>query len=209
MDVRLGAGGYAYLCDGIAPASPILSDGRLSFTPGISQINAQGSRFYLQFLVSTILPNIWVTDRLWNMITAQVHLIFILPIMKTLSLVRSEQSTKHFPSISLSPTYGIILSTFGCRPCVSCKLGRRSVPPIPVHSPEASMVAGEKLDGYMGLGVACLSGIVDCYVRPLASRLGAGQNWDRCALSVAFQSVHLPKKQAGGGPHSCQSGSAS
>ena len=30
-------GGYAYLCDGISPASSILSDGRLSFTPGISQ----------------------------------------------------------------------------------------------------------------------------------------------------------------------------
>ena len=30
-------GGYAYLCDGVSPASSILSDGRLSFTPGISQ----------------------------------------------------------------------------------------------------------------------------------------------------------------------------
>jgi len=39
-------GGYAYLCDGISPASSILSDGRLSFTPGISRINAPGSRFY-------------------------------------------------------------------------------------------------------------------------------------------------------------------
>ena len=56
------------------------------------------------------------------------------------------------------------------------------------------MVAGEKLDGYMGLGVACLFGIVDCYVRRLASRLGAGQNWNSCALSVAFQPVHLPEK---------------
>ena len=39
-------GGYAYLCDGISPASSILSDGCLSFTLGISRINAPGSRFY-------------------------------------------------------------------------------------------------------------------------------------------------------------------
>ena len=32
-----GGVGYAYLCDGVSPASPVLSDGQLSFTPGISQ----------------------------------------------------------------------------------------------------------------------------------------------------------------------------
>ena len=32
-----GGVGYAYLCDGVSPASPVLSDGLLSFTPGISQ----------------------------------------------------------------------------------------------------------------------------------------------------------------------------
>ena len=32
-----GGVSYAYLCDGVSPASPVLSDGQLSFTPGISQ----------------------------------------------------------------------------------------------------------------------------------------------------------------------------
>ena len=32
-----GGVGYAYLCDGVSPASPVLSDGQLSFTPGLSQ----------------------------------------------------------------------------------------------------------------------------------------------------------------------------
>ena len=45
-------GGYAYLCDGVSPASSVLSDGRLSFTPGISQIvgtpNGAGARSMLR-----------------------------------------------------------------------------------------------------------------------------------------------------------------
>jgi len=35
------------LCDGVSPASPVLSDGYVSFTPGISEITGAGSRFYL------------------------------------------------------------------------------------------------------------------------------------------------------------------
>jgi RHS repeat-associated protein len=40
-------GNYWYLCDGVSPASPVLSDGYTTFTPGISEINGSGSRFYL------------------------------------------------------------------------------------------------------------------------------------------------------------------
>ncbi len=40
-------GNYWYLCDGVSPASPVLSDGYVSFTPGLSEINGAGSRFYL------------------------------------------------------------------------------------------------------------------------------------------------------------------
>ena len=35
------------MCDGVSPASPVLSDGYVSFTPGISEITGAGSRFYL------------------------------------------------------------------------------------------------------------------------------------------------------------------
>ena len=40
-------GGYSYLSDGVSPASDVLSDGYSAFTPGISEINGAGSRFYL------------------------------------------------------------------------------------------------------------------------------------------------------------------
>ena len=40
-------GTYSYLTDGVSPASPVLSDGYSTFTPGISEINGSGSRFYL------------------------------------------------------------------------------------------------------------------------------------------------------------------
>jgi len=40
-------GNYWDLCDGVSPASPVLSDGYVSFTPGISEITGAGSRFYL------------------------------------------------------------------------------------------------------------------------------------------------------------------
>jgi len=40
-------GNYWYLCDGVSAASPVLSDGYTSFTPGISEISGAGSRFYL------------------------------------------------------------------------------------------------------------------------------------------------------------------
>ena len=40
-------GSYSYLTDGAAPASDVLSDGHTSFTPGLSETNALGSRFYL------------------------------------------------------------------------------------------------------------------------------------------------------------------
>ena len=40
-------GSYSYLTDGVSPSSPVLSDGRSSFTPGISEYNALGSRFYV------------------------------------------------------------------------------------------------------------------------------------------------------------------
>jgi len=40
-------GNYWYLCDGVSPASDVLSDGYTSFTPGLSEITGAGSRFYL------------------------------------------------------------------------------------------------------------------------------------------------------------------
>ena len=40
-------GNYWYDTDGVSPASPVLSDGYSTFTPGISEINGNGSRFYL------------------------------------------------------------------------------------------------------------------------------------------------------------------
>ena len=40
-------GSYSYFTDGAAPASDVLSDGHTSFTPGLSETNALGSRFYL------------------------------------------------------------------------------------------------------------------------------------------------------------------
>jgi len=40
-------GAYWYDTDGVSPASDVLSDGYVSFTPGISEINGAGSRFYL------------------------------------------------------------------------------------------------------------------------------------------------------------------
>ena len=40
-------GNYWYDADGVSPASPVLSDGYSTFTPGISEINGGGSRFYL------------------------------------------------------------------------------------------------------------------------------------------------------------------
>ena len=40
-------GNYWYDTDGVSPASPVLSDGYSTFTPGISEINGNRSRFYL------------------------------------------------------------------------------------------------------------------------------------------------------------------
>ena len=39
-------GSYSYLADGISPASDVLTDGHSTFTPGISEVNGLGSRFY-------------------------------------------------------------------------------------------------------------------------------------------------------------------
>ena len=40
-------GSYWYDADGVSPASDVLSDGHTTFTPGTSEINGNGSRFYL------------------------------------------------------------------------------------------------------------------------------------------------------------------
>ncbi len=40
-------GNYAYFTDGLSPASAVLSDNYSTFTPGISEYNALGTRFYL------------------------------------------------------------------------------------------------------------------------------------------------------------------
>ena len=40
-------GNYWYDADGVSPASDVLSDGYSTFTPGISEVNGSGSRFYL------------------------------------------------------------------------------------------------------------------------------------------------------------------
>ena len=40
-------GSYSYFTDGAAPASDVLSDGHSSFTPGISEMDPSGDRFYL------------------------------------------------------------------------------------------------------------------------------------------------------------------
>ena len=40
-------GSYWYDADGVSPASDVLSDGHTTFTPGISEVNALGSLFYL------------------------------------------------------------------------------------------------------------------------------------------------------------------
>ena len=56
-------GGYAYLCDGVSPAASILSDGRLSFTPGISQTlgtsnGAGGLNYASHFYVADAIGNL-------------------------------------------------------------------------------------------------------------------------------------------------------
>ncbi len=40
-------GNYWYMADGVSPASDVLTDGHSTFTPGISEVNSLGSRFYL------------------------------------------------------------------------------------------------------------------------------------------------------------------
>lgn len=51
-------GGYSALCDGVSPASPLLSDGHLTFTPGISQTQGTGNGYATHFYIADVAGNL-------------------------------------------------------------------------------------------------------------------------------------------------------